>query len=302
MTLDGARETDLVAQLVLSDGLHMAYSDVGTGRPLLLVHGWGANQSFFDTQTRALEQGLRVVTMDLRGHGASPCPDGHPSVERIASDICALADRLGLEDVLAVGWSMGAMVLWRALLTGLDERVAGMAVVDMTPRIVNDAGWSLGLKGGYDDASARTAQQAMVADWPGFASALARSVVAEGLDAERRPLIDWVAGEVALNDPRPLAHLWDSLTTQDFRADLERFDLPTLIIHGALSQLYAADTSHYLEGRLPDATRTTFERSGHAPHLEEPDRFNRVITEFAASLAGRDQRKARRRSGATPQP
>jgi pimeloyl-[acyl-carrier protein] methyl ester esterase len=280
----------------------MAYADAGNGRPLLLVHGWGANQGFFAAQTRALESGFRVITLDLRGHGASPCPEGAPSVERIAADVCALADHLGLEDVLAVGWSMGAMVLWRALLSGLAERLTGMAVVDMTPRIVNDADWSLGLKGGYDSGSALAAQQAMIADWPGFAAVLARAVVAEGLDAERRPLIDWVAGEVALNDPRPLAHLWGSLTAQDFRADLQRFDLPTLIIHGARSQLYAADTSLYLEARLPDARRITFERSGHAPHLEEPDRFNRVITEFAATLAGRDQRKAMRRASAPPQP
>lgn len=298
--MTGPGETDQVAQLVLSDGLHMAYADQGVGRPLLLVHGWGANQSFFDVQRRALEQDFRVITMDLRGHGASAAPDGRPSVEALARDLVAFADELDLCDTLAVGWSMGAMVLWRALLEGLDARLAGMVVVDMTPRIVNDAGWTLGIRGGYDAAASRAAQQAMVADWPAFAAALARAVVAEGLDDERRPLIDWVAGEVAHNDPAALAHLWGSLTSQDFRAELERFDLPTLIVNGALSQLYAAETSRFLEDRLPDASRITFERSGHAPHLEEPDRFNRVITDFAASLAGRDRRPAQR-SSAKPQ-
>ena len=83
--------------------------------------------------------------------------------------------------------------------------------------------------------------------------------------------------------------------------DLDGFDLPTLIIHGAKSQLYAAATSLYLEARLPDDRRISFERSGHAPHLEEPDRFNRVIAEFAATLAGRDQPMATRRASAPPQ-
>ena len=290
-----------MAQLVLSDGLHMAYADGGSGRPLLLVHGWGANAAFFDAQRRALEQDFRVITLDLRGHGASPAPDGRPTVDLLAADLIALADHLGLEDMLAVGWSMGAMVLWRALLSGLAGRVAGMAVVDMTPRIVNDPAWSLGIKGGYDLATSETACRAMVADWPAFTQALARAVVADGLDAERWPLVDWIAGEAGHNEPHALSHLWGSLVQQDFRADLERFDQPTLIVHGALSQLYAAATSQFLETRLPDARRIAFDRSGHAPHLEEPDQFNRVVTEFAATLTGRDRARTRR-AAATPQP
>lgn len=290
-----------MAQLVLSDGLHMAYADAGSGRPLLLVHGWGANQGFFDVQRRALQSGFRVITVDLRGHGASSAPDGKPSVELLAADLGVLAEHLALEDMLVVGWSMGAMVLWRALLSGMHERTAGMAVVDMTPRIVNDRGWKLGLKGGYDLSTSQAARRAMIADWPGFAQALARAVVADGLDAERRPLIDWVAGEVAHNEPHALAHLWGSLAEQDFRDDLERLELPTLVVHGAHSQLYAPETSLYLQSRLPDARRIAFDRSGHAPHLEEPDRFNRVVTEFAASLKGRDRAKTRR-TAATQQP
>ena len=83
-----------MAQLVLSDGLHMAYADAGSGRPLLLVHGWGANQGFFDAQRRALESGFRGVTVDLRAHGASTATDGRPSVELLAADLVALAETL----------------------------------------------------------------------------------------------------------------------------------------------------------------------------------------------------------------
>jgi pimeloyl-ACP methyl ester carboxylesterase len=291
-----------VPQLVLNDGLSMAYSDTGSGRPLLLVHGWAASGRFFNAQTEVLEKHFRVITPDLRGHGASLSPATPPTVDLLAADLAELVERLGLEDAVAVGWSMGAMVLWRALPLGLLARLAGMVVVDMTPRIVNEDGWSLGLKGGYDKRSAAAARQAMTADWRMFGAAMARSIPAEGLEAERRPLIDWVTHEVAHNTPEPLSHLWGSLAEQDFREDLAGFELPTLIVHGALSQLYAADTSLFLEARLPDARRICFERSGHAPHLEEPELFNRVVTEFAARLPGRDQRTALRSAGAASQP
>jgi pimeloyl-[acyl-carrier protein] methyl ester esterase len=177
-----------------------------------------------------------------------------------------------------------------------------MVVVDMTPRIVNDPDWKLGLKGGYDLKASLAARRAMLADWPAFGAAMARSVIAEGLDAERRGLIEWIALAVARNAPEPLSHLWGSLTGQDFRDDLAGFDLPTVIAHGALSQLYPIETSLFLETHLADARRVAFERSGHAPHLEEPEAFNQLITEFAASLPARDQRRTLRRPRAASQP
>lgn len=291
-----------MGQLVLNDGLTMAYADQGEGRPLLLVHGWGASGRFFHPQQSALENDFRIITPDQRGHGATPAPDTALSVELLAADLTALADRLDLKDAIAVGWSMGAMVLWRALPLGLADRLAGMVVVDMTPRIVNDADWKLGLKGGYDLRTASAARQAMLADWPAFGAAMARSITAEGLEAGRRRLIEWVALAVARNAPEPLSHLWGSLAEQDFRGDLAGFDLPTVIAHGERSQLYPVETSLYLEARLPDTRRVGFERSGHAPHLEEPEAFNQLIKEFAAGLSARGQRRALRSPRAASQP
>lgn len=291
-----------MGQLKLNDGLTMAYADQGEGRPLLLVHGWGASGRFFHAQQSALENQFRVVTPDLRGHGASPAPDGRPTVEQLAADLRTLADRLELEGAVAVGWSMGAMVLWRALQMGLADRLAGMVVVDMTPRIVNDADWKLGLKGGYDLKAASAARRAMLADWPAFGAAMARSITAEGLEQERCGLIEWTGLAVARNAPEPLSHLWGSLAEQDFRSELDRFELPTLIAHGAKSQLYPIETSLFLQSRLPDARRVAFDRSGHAPHLEEPEAFNHLIAEFAAGLPAREQRRTLRSPHAASQP
>lgn len=282
-----------MGQLKLNDGLTMAYADQGGGRPLLLVHGWGASGRFFHEQQSPLHNDFRVITPDLRGHGATPFA-GAPSVEMLAEDLIALADALDLQDAVAVGWSMGAMVLWRALKRGLDERLAGMVVVDMTPRIVNDADWRLGLKGGYDQRAAAAARRAMLSDWPAFVAAMARSIVGEGLESERQRLVEWLALAVERNAPEPLAHLWGSLTEQDFRSDLDGFDLPTIIAHGERSQLYPLETSLWLQTHLPDARRAAFNRSGHAPHLEEPEAFNQLIAEFAARLPAPGKRTALR--------
>ncbi|HMJ94061.1 MAG TPA: alpha/beta hydrolase, partial [Allosphingosinicella sp.] len=58
----------------------------------------------------------------------------------------------------------------------------------------------------------------------------------------------------------------------------------TLVVHGANSHLYGSDTADHLVEALPNAVAVQFERSGHSPHLEQPDLFNLTLTEFAAKL------------------
>jgi pimeloyl-ACP methyl ester carboxylesterase len=94
----------------------------------------------------------------------------------------------------------------------------------------------------------------------------------------------WAAEEFAANDKPSIAALWDSLVEQDLRSLLPRIHQATLIVHGAQSQLYGSDTADYLAQALPDARSIRFDRSGHAPHIEQPELFNSAIREFAAGL------------------
>ncbi|WP_198924769.1 alpha/beta fold hydrolase, partial [Nitrospirillum viridazoti] len=119
-------------------------------------------------------------------------------------------------------------------------------------------------------------------DWAAFAPRIARRIFAAG--SPHTDLRCWVEGEVARCDAEAMAALWLDLLAQDFRADLGRLDLPTLILRGGLSQLYPAGTADWLATALPQAHQVTFAASGHAPHLEEPQRFNEIITGFAAGL------------------
>jgi pimeloyl-[acyl-carrier protein] methyl ester esterase len=265
-------------ELVVSDGLRMSWRERGQGPPLLLVHGWAAHGGFFRPQIVGLSDRFRVIAPDLRGHGDSPSDTGDaPTVQHLASDLCDLLAALDLRDVLAVGWSMGAMVLWEAALGRASGRFAGMVVEDMSPRIVNDADWPLGLRGGYDDQAVESSVGAMTEDWPRFANAMARSILAE--PEEQPELLGFLEHEFAAQNPAPLAKLWESLAAQDFRGRLSAVAVPSLIIHGRFG-LYDAETSRFLARELPNAERISFASSGHAPHLEEPERFNRTITEF----------------------
>jgi pimeloyl-ACP methyl ester carboxylesterase len=98
-------------------------------------------------------------------------------------------------------------------------------------------------------------------------------------------MADWASVEFARNDPAAIGSVWASLVRQDVRALLRRIEHPTLIVHGARSRLYGDDTADHLVAALPKASAVRFDRSGHAPHLEEPLLFNQILKDFAVRLS-----------------
>lgn len=273
-------------ELLSTDGQRLVYDDEGCGRPLLFVHGWATHSGFFAPQRKALAGEFRVICVDMRGHGRSAGSSGAPSMEQLAGDLTALCRALALKDAVAVGWSMGAMALWGALLKGAAPHIAGQVIIDMSPRILNGPGWSLGLKGSQNSGQRGNTLDAMRRDWAAYAPRIAQRLFAEGMSAERQALERWSAGEIAKADAEAMAGLWASLLAQDFRAALPSIETPALVIHGAQSRLYPAETAHFLAMTLPRAERRSFSASGHAPHLEEADAFNRILADFARSVSG----------------
>ncbi|MGZ8364619.1 MAG: alpha/beta fold hydrolase, partial [Caulobacteraceae bacterium] len=264
-------------KLAIGDRFEMSYREQGSGRPLLFVHGWAAHGGFFQPQIDTLSKQYRVICPDLRGHGASTDASGEPlTVPLLGADLAAFIEALDLADIVAVGWSLGAMVLWETSLLGAGSRISALVVEDMSPRIVNDADWSLGLKGGYDASGVASAVQAMERDWPSTARFVARAMFAE---PDTNPeLLAWAETELAAQNPRAMAQLWACLAEQDYRRELARIDIPALVIHGEFG-LYDAETARYLERQLLNARRVAFQGAGHAPHLEAPDRFNQLVSD-----------------------
>lgn len=263
-----------------SDGARIAYRDEGAGRPIVLLHGFMAHGGFFRGQA-PLAADNRLITIDLRGHGGSPV-NGHASkVERIAADVAELVGALDLHDAVGVGWSLGATVLWHVLAGEAGARFAGAVIVDMTARVRNGQGWALGLSA--ETCAARSS--AIRDDFANFAAGAGQAMFAQPIRADLNAVADWASAEFARNDPEAMAAIWGSLVDQDMRALIAGIRQPTLVVHGAQSQLYGDGTAAHLVATLPDARALRFEASGHAPHLEEPERFNRALADFAGRLS-----------------
>ena len=275
---DGERMTH---HLTLRDGTVLAYRDIGSGPVLLLVHGWAASGIFFEDIAARLADEFRVIIPDLRGHGDTPAGPGRATITDLADDMDELIATLGIAPIIALGWSMGATVLWSMIERHGHDRLAGMVIEDMSPRILNDASWTLGMSSGMDVEASVRATAAMRADWPAYAAAFAPRIFARDRAAREPQIVAEALTLLVARNANSMADLWASMAQQDLRATLPGMAIPALIAFGERSDAYGPETSRYLVETLPAATAHGFAHSGHAPHLEQPEEFVDAVRNFA---------------------
>lgn len=261
----------------LRDGAAMAYADEGAGPVMLLVHGWAAHGGFFKELSARLARTHRVLTPTLRGHPGSQHGAAPLTIETLADDISEFAEALDLRGVTALGWSMGAMALWRAA-PDLDGRLDGIIVEEMAPRLLNDGAWDIGLSGGYTAADVAGTVSDIEAGWPAYVARFAPRMFARDGDAK---LIAWTQSEMSAADPAAMASFWTSMAAQDFREPLASIRQPMLVIHGAESVIYPDGATEFVARAAPNGQRIVLSGAGHVPHLETPDAFFETVEAFA---------------------
>ena len=262
----------VLSELPLRDGARLRYRDSGAGRPLVLIHGWGASGAFFERQAALAAQGWRLIVPDLRGHGASPDPDHAPTIAMLAADLRELIVHLDLDRYSLVGWSMGAMVAWDYLRSHGTAQLDKLSVVDMTAKITTDAEWEHGLAGGYPATLARQTADTVRDTWERYAKLSAGRLFARGA-SPAAALLEQFAGIMRANAAEGLAQLWIDMARQDYRALLPTLGEQCQYIYGKESRLYNEATFVHL-ARLTGTSRLVgIAGAGHVPQWEQPQAF-----------------------------
>ncbi|MEE1755228.1 alpha/beta fold hydrolase [Streptomyces sp. SP18CS02] len=212
--------------------VELYYEDHGTGQPVVLIHGWPLNGASWEKQTVALlAAGHRVITYDRRGFGRSDQPADGYDYDTFASDLNEVLTALDLRDAVLVGFSMGSGEVTRYLGTYGSERVAKAVMIGVVPPFLLKTDDN---PGGVDASVFKGIEEAIVADRFAFmTSFLADFYNVDVLGGERiseqAVQASWnVAVGASAKGTLDCVQAW--LT--DFRADLPRIDVPTLIIHG----------------------------------------------------------------------
>ncbi|KJS19349.1 MAG: hypothetical protein VR78_03475 [Hoeflea sp. BRH_c9] len=236
--------------------------------------------AIFDNLIAGLPDGFDCHAPDLPGHGDQAAAE--PSLAAAAQTLSALLEARDLNDVVLVGWSMGAAVAWRYIERFGASRIAGLMTVDMSPKLACEPDWPHGLIGqGEDDLSLTT--QRMIADWRGMAEAIATTMFGQrdGAPGYSRQA---ALNQILANDPGKMITMWNALAGMDKRPVIARLTCPLLAACGALSRVYPGSTAQWLAATAPRGQMHVFEASGHSPHLEEPEAFAARLVEFANAL------------------
>jgi len=247
------------------NGIEIDYEVSGSGRPVLLSHGYSATRRMWDAQHRALGEHHRVISWSMRGHGEteSPADPARYSAALTVGDMRALLGHLGAGRAVIGGLSLGGYVSLAFYLEH-PEMVRALVICDSGP--------------GYRSADAREA-------WNARASERAAALETRGLDALGKSRE--VREAVALHrSAQGLAHAARGMLAQEGSRVIDglvSIQVPTLIIVGDQDQPFLAPCE-YMAKKIPGARLEVIRDAGHSSNLDQPEVFNRVLLDFLDGL------------------
>jgi pimeloyl-ACP methyl ester carboxylesterase len=263
------------------DGTHIYYEESGTGKPILLIHGWQCSGRFFKQNVAVLSQYGRVITPDLRGHGRSSKGTAGLTLEQYAADIRCLIETLDLRDITMAGWSMGGpllMVYWHKYQS--DHRLTGVVLIDAPLSPMDPGEWnSHGLKGYNWDAFGLSISNVMY-NYENSIHALTDNMFHSGKAPEEAKA--WIIPELLLTPPWVSAGIMSDYIPLDTLQYVPSVTVPALVF-SADSRFYpkGIGMGRYIASQFK--TKATFvpvEKSGHIIFYEQRELFNKEFIKF----------------------
>jgi non-heme chloroperoxidase len=250
------------------DGASLFHVDWGTGKPVLFTHAWGLNADIWEYQLIELvDQGLRCVAYDRRGHGRSSDPGRGYDYDRLADDLAAVINQLDLTDVTLVAHSMGNGEAVRYLKRHGSARIARLVMLStIPPQSTSD----------FSPLIASLKQ-----DRPAF---FAKGVAAftGGHPAVSPAMTEWIVAQFMRASPRGTIDCMRAIARGDFRADMRAVTVPTLIVHGDKDLVSPLDKNAQKVAELiPGSTLKVYEEAPHGLVITHRDRLAREILGFA---------------------
>ena len=257
-------------------------SDWGSGRPIVLIHGWPLSSAMWDYQAVPLaEQGFRVLTYDRRGFGYSDKPYSGYDYDTFADDLKAVLDHYDLNDVVLVGFSMGGGEVARYMGRHGGARVAKAVLVAAVPPFLLRTDDN---PDGVDKSVFDAVVSSIRDDRPGFLASFMKGFFGVGLISSpvSQAFLDWnlqVAMQGSAKATLDCVRAWSET---DFRADLRSFKVPTLVIHGGSDATVPVEKSGALSAKLvPGAELKVYPGEPHGLTYTARDKLTADLAAFA---------------------
>ncbi|MBA3986925.1 MAG: alpha/beta hydrolase [Flavobacteriales bacterium] len=257
------------------------YTDYGIGKPVILIHGWPLSNEMWEYQINDLvNSGHRVIAYDRRGFGKSSKPwDGY-NYDTMTDDLSALIDKLKLEDITLIGFSMGGGEVVRYFSRHGGKGVTkAVLIASVTPfRLKTDTNPD-GVPQEKFDATIEKIKQ----DRIGFIDDFGKTFF--GVTATYKPLstplLEYYRMLCSFASPRAMQECAKAFTTTDFRNEMHTVNVPTLIIHGDEDNTVPIElTSKQSAKLIPNNTLLIYKSAPHGLFYTDKEKLNGDIIEF----------------------
>lgn len=262
--------------------IQLHFEDVGSGKPVVLIHGWPLSGRSWEKQVPALvEAGYRVITYDRRGFGQSSQPWNGYEYDTFAADLHKLLVHLDLHDVTLVGFSMGGGEVARYIGTYGTERVSKAVFAGAVPPYLYKSADHP--DGGFDDAAIKGLQDGVKEDRIAFLDNFTTSFFAAG---DRTDLVSeafriYNRDIAAFASPKGTLDCISAFSKTDFRGDLAKFDLPTLILHGDADAIVPLEISgQKAHEQIAGSELVVIKGGPHGFNATHAEEFNAALIKF----------------------
>ncbi|MBB4079977.1 pimeloyl-ACP methyl ester carboxylesterase [Lewinella aquimaris] len=267
----------------------LRYQEYGSGKPVVFIHGWPLCGDMFEYQLEPLSrEGLRCIAYDRRGFGYSSKVGDSYNYDTLADDLNAVLTELDLRDVTLVGFSMGGGEVARYIgKYGEDRLAAAVLVSSVTPYMLktdDHEGVEWDVFQGMIDGIRK--------DRPEFLANWAKNFYGVGLLSH--PVSDafqaWTLGMALTGSSTAAIDYIAAFGKTDFRRDLQKFTIPTLIVHGEDDKIVpvkvGGDATKEL---LPSAIYHKYDDAPHGLFYTHKERLNRDILSFVRTKASTER-------------
>lgn len=276
---------------VYTDGIKIAYAEAGAGRPLVCVHGNYASKRWFTEQLNVPPAGWRIIAPDLPNFGDSGELPGAVSIEAYASFLRRFLDALNLDEVVLLGHSLGGAVA-QVFVSGLPQRVGGLVLVASAP-----PGSLYGLPGGLPQGvklpklnlpkNIKVPKLPKKFNLPSVGGRQNRSQLESALrptmPTRQPPYFDKIVDDALSMNPKAVQGNVNALMRYNTE-NLSKITCPVLVLRGGRDTIISEAMARRTVGAFGDARLELWSEVGHSPQIEAPERFNKLLQTFLATL------------------
>ncbi len=273
-----------MSHVTTTDNTKLYVKDWGSGRPVILIHGWPLSADSWDDQAMAIaDAGHRAIAYDRRGFGRSSQPWSGYDYDTFADDLAAVIEHTGARDAVIAGFSMGGGEVARYLSRHQGASVSKAVLIgSVLPFRLKTSDNPAGTEQAKFDHTMQSIKQDRAQFLAGFFEAFF------GVDGALHPvsdeLLEWARSIAMQASLKATIDCVKAFSSTDFRGDLPAFNnVPTLIIHGTEDKTVPIDSSARPTAKaIAHSTLIEYEGAPHGLFATHKDRLTRDLLDFIA--------------------